>query len=54
VTDEVIEYALARMDRTVDAARRLVAAADSTALAERRNITVPLVRRILAETVDGP
>ena len=54
VTDDVIQYALARMDRTVDAARRLVAAADSTALAERRNITVPLVRRILAGSADGP
>jgi chromosomal replication initiation ATPase DnaA len=54
VTDDVIQYALARMDRTVDAARGLVAAADSTALAERRNITVPLVRRILAGSADGP
>ena len=54
VTDAVIQYALARMDRTVDAARRLVATADSTALAERRDITVPLVRRILARAADGP
>ena len=44
---EVISYMLTRMERSFDAARRVVGAIDDLALEERRNITVPLVRRVL-------
>jgi chromosomal replication initiation ATPase DnaA len=43
---------VARMERSFDAARRLVAALDVAALAERRNITVPLVRRVLDQAIE--
>ena len=44
---EVITYMLTRMERSFDAARRMVGAIADLALEERRNITVPLVRRVL-------
>jgi len=48
VSTDVIEYAVKRMERSLAAARKLVKALDALALAERREITVPLVRRVLA------
>jgi len=51
VADDVISFLVARMERSFDAARRIVAAVDALALKERRNITVPLVRKVL-ETLD--
>ena len=45
---EIVSYLMSRMERSVDAARRLVAAADEAALAARRNITVPLIREVLS------
>lgn len=53
VGTEVRDFVLARMERSYDAARRLVAALDAAALAERRNITVPLAAKVL-ETLSGP
>lgn len=47
VGDEVVVFLLARMERSFDAARRMVEALDAAALAERRNITVPLAGRVL-------
>ena len=47
VGDGVVEFLLARMERSFAAARRLVAALDDAALAGRRNITVPLARHVL-------
>ena len=47
VGDEVLTFLLARMDRSFDAARRLVAALDETALHARRNVTVPLASEVL-------
>jgi len=47
VDDGVVAFLLARMERSFDAARRAVAALDAAALAERRNITVPLARAVL-------
>jgi len=44
---EVISYMLTRMERSFDAARRMVGAITDLALEERRKITVPLVRRVL-------
>ena len=48
VDDDVITYLLRRMERSFAAARSMVGAIDDLSLAERRNITVPLVRQVLA------
>ena len=40
---------LARMERSFEAARHMVHAIDTLALKERRNITVPLVRKVLEQ-----
>ncbi len=47
VDGDVVSFMLARMERSFAAAGALVAAVDAAALAERRNITVPLVRRVM-------
>ena len=47
VDDALIGYMVRRMERSFATARRLVAALDTAALAERRKITVPLVRDVL-------
>ncbi|MCG8508048.1 MAG: DnaA/Hda family protein [Rhodospirillales bacterium] len=47
IDDGVVTYLLSRMERSFDAARQLVSAIDDAALAEHRNITVPLVRKVL-------
>lgn len=49
VDADVVDYLVARMERSFAAARAVVAALDARALAERRNITVPLARRVLDE-----
>ncbi len=45
----VVRFLAARMERSFAAARSIVAAMDSAALADKREITVPLARRVLAE-----
>jgi chromosomal replication initiation ATPase DnaA len=50
---EVVAFAAARMERSFEAARRLVAAADDAALAARREITVPLLREVLGRLEGG-
>ena len=45
--ETVIQFTVQRMERSFDAARRLVARIDAQSLASRRNITVPLVRSVL-------
>tara|TARA_B100000315_G_scaffold236754_1_gene252872 strand:+ start:165 stop:860 length:696 start_codon:yes stop_codon:yes gene_type:complete len=47
IDEDVISFILARMERSFEAARRMVRAIDDEALRERRNITVPLVRKVL-------
>ena len=47
IDDGVISFMLARMERSFDAARRMVAAIDDQALKRHRNITVALVRQVL-------
>ncbi len=44
---DLIAYLVPRMERSFDAARRLVDALDKTALASQRRITVPLARSVL-------
>jgi chromosomal replication initiation ATPase DnaA len=48
VAPGVIAYMVARMERSLAAARRLVVRLDDESLARRRRITVPLVRDVLA------
>ena len=48
IDGEIVDYMLARMERSFEAARRLVAAIDARSLAARRDITVPLVRQVLS------
>ncbi len=47
VGTEVVSYLVSHMERSFDAARRVVADADARALAGRRAITVPLIRDVL-------
>lgn len=47
ITEETLNYILPRMERSFIAARDLVMQADKIALAEKRNITIPLIRDIL-------
>lgn len=49
---DLITYLLARMERSLDAARRVVAALDRASLAAHRPLTVPLAREVLAELDD--
>jgi len=49
VSADLVSYLVARMERSFDAARRLVAALDRASLAAQRRITVPLARAVLAE-----
>lgn len=49
VDDEVILYALPRIERSFAAARRLVADLDAAALGTRRKITVALLREVLQQ-----
>lgn len=49
VSNDVIEYVLPRMERSFAAARDIVDRADRRALSQKRGISVPLMRHILAE-----
>ena len=49
VDQDVVTFMLARMERSFDAARELVARIDAAALKERRKITVRLVRDLLKD-----
>lgn len=49
IGEDVLTYLLGRMDRSFAAASAVVAALDKASLAERRPITVPLARTVLAE-----
>jgi len=50
ISVDVIDYAIARMPRTFSACHTLVDQADREALAQSRQITVPLVRTLLERT----
>jgi len=47
VDSEVVEYLARRMERSLDAARRLVAAIDREALETGRRLTRPLAAQVL-------
>jgi chromosomal replication initiation ATPase DnaA len=52
VDEEIILYALPRIERSFAAARRLVADLDAAALGQRRKLTVALLREVLGARVD--
>jgi chromosomal replication initiation ATPase DnaA len=52
VPTEVVDYLLARMERSLSAAQNLVAALDRAALAGRRPLTVVLARTVLTGTTE--
>ncbi len=49
VDQDVLTYMLARMDRSFLAVRTLIRAIDERALAQKRAITIPLVRQVLED-----
>lgn len=49
VDDSVINYLFARMERSFDAARRLVERIDEESLRNKQKISIPLVRRVLQQ-----
>lgn len=49
VSNDVIGYLLPRIERSFAAARDIVALADRMALAEKRGISVPLMRKVLSQ-----
>ncbi len=49
IDGDVIAFVQARIERSFDAIGQLVGAADKLAMAEKRRITVPLVRRVLQD-----
>ena len=53
VDEKVVSYLLLRMERSLAAAARLVAALDAAALAERRSITRQLAARVLEKLHPG-
>lgn len=56
VAPEVVRFLWPRMERSFEAARRLVDALDAASLAAKKEITVPLARRVLErlEVADAP
>ena len=53
VEHDVLRYMLTRMERSFDAAMRLVDMVDEEALARGRGVTVPLVRSVLQRMGDA-
>ena len=52
VNNDVISYLLPRIERSFASARDVVARADQMALAEKRGISVPLMRKVLTEMLE--
>ncbi len=53
LSQAVLTFLLARMERSFAAAHSIVAAIDASALAQRRPVTVPLAREVLVQLADG-
>ncbi len=47
VGDDVIDYALPRMERSLAKVRELVEYVDKSTLAEQKNVTIPFIRKLL-------
>ena len=50
---EVVDYMVGRMERSFLAVQTIAAAMDRRSLAQRRSLTLPLAREIMAEFADG-
>ncbi len=53
IAPDVVAYLTPRIERSFDAARRIVAALDSAALSEKRPVTIPLARTVLDKAAPG-
>ncbi|MEC8146404.1 MAG: hypothetical protein VX073_06880 [Pseudomonadota bacterium] len=53
VAVQVLDYMVSRMERSFVAVQTIAATMDRRSLAERRNLTLPLAREIMAEFADG-
>ena len=51
--EQALSYLATHMDRSIEAARQVVAAIDKAALAGKRRITVPLVADVLKEATSS-
>lgn len=49
VNNDIVRYILPRMERSFAAARDIVAKADKKALADKQKISIPLLRKVLAD-----
>jgi len=54
VGQDVLSYILPRMERSFSAAHDLVTAADRLSMAEKKGISIPLIRRILLQETQLP
>lgn len=52
VNNDVIKYILPRMERSFSAARDIVTRADKMALSQKRGISIPLMRDVLAQMLE--
>ncbi len=53
VGPDAIAYLLRRIDRSFAAARAVVAQADSASLADKRAVTIPLLKQVLGESAES-
>ena len=53
VATQVLDYMVSRMERSFVAVQTIAAAMDRRSLAERRDLTLPLAREIMAEFANG-
>jgi chromosomal replication initiation ATPase DnaA len=53
IADDVVDFLMARMERSFEAANRLVTAIDAASLAARRRVSVPLARDVLKTLYPG-
>lgn len=52
IKDNVMNYTITHMQRSFAAARELVSALDKKTLAEKKNLTIPVVKEVLSELAD--
>lgn len=53
ISEEVLNYILPRMERSFAMARNLVEKTDQLALAEKRPVSVPLIRHVLMTQISA-
>lgn len=49
ITDDIVQYVMPRIERSFTAIRDIVALADEKALSQKRKVSVPLMREVLAD-----